>query len=193
MVLYTSGREVCLKSESVACVEGIGRGLNSSVETRLIPAIEFACNGTIVGWTAAGRMGGGTRSPILQIWRRSDSDGDEYYKQGREIPLSNESMACEEITQPETCDHVFQCRLAEEYQIKVQSVVDIVGIELPPQGNQSFVVYFKPGSQDQYVWKQSLSSNSTTRIGTQDLIVTEDLLLSLNISTGKSTMKLGLD
>lgn len=137
-------------------------------------------------------MGEGTEPPRLQIWRRSDSDGNEYYKQGREIPLSNESMACEEITQSETCNHVFQCRLAEEYQIKVQSVLDIVGIELPPLENQSFVVYFKAGSQDQYIWKQSLSSNSTTRIGTHDLIVAEDLLLSLNISsTSKySTMKL---
>ena len=103
-------------------------------------------------------------------------------------------MACEEMTQPETCDHVFQCRLAEEYQIKVQSVLDIVGIELPPLENQSFVVYFKAGSQHQYVWKRSLSTNSTTRIGTQDLILSEDLLLSLNISsTGKSTVKLGMD
>ena len=169
----------------MSCVEGSGRGQNDSIETRLVPEMEFICNGTIVRWTVSGRAGQGTQFPKLQVWRRADSvDKDEYHKQGQEIQIDAEGSVCEEITQ--TCDQIFHCSLSADYQVSIQSGSDIVGVELPPVANQGFELFFMPGSQIQYIWQQELASNNTTiRIGSQDNTTTDHLLLSLNISTGK--------
>ena len=130
-------------------------------------------------------MGQGTKPPKLQVWSRSSSDAEQYYKHGREIPLHNESLACKVVT--EICPQTFQCILKEGYQVAVQSGdLDIIGVELPPPEDQSFELFFKAGSENQSVWLQESSeSNDTVRIGSEDLVVTEDVLLILNVSTGK--------
>ena len=174
---------------NVSCVEGVGRGLNNFTETRLIPMMEFTCNGTIVGWTVSGRVGQGTQPPKLQIWRRSsNTDEDEYYhKRGPAIPinLDAEGVECEESSM---CNQTFQCQLSEAYQTTVQSEIDIVGIELPPLENQSFELFFTNGSNSQNVWywqQGEVMTNTSLRIGSQDATVEDNVLLYLNISTGR--------
>lgn len=179
---------MCLESTNVSCEEGFGRGSSNFTEVRLIPTMEIICNGTIVGWTVSGRVGQGTEPPKLQIWRRSTSDGEEYYyKRGPAVPIDPDAdgVECEEIL---TCNHTFQCRLNETYQITVQSEVDIIGIELPLLQNQSFELFFVSGSNiSQYVWQQEdmMATNTSLRIGSQDAVVDDKMLLYLNVSTGK--------
>jgi hypothetical protein len=153
--------------------------------------MEFICNGTIVGWTVSGRAGQGTEPPKLQIWRRSvTTDGEDYYhKRGSAIPIDPDAdgVECEELL---TCNHTFQCRLNETYQITVQSEDDIVGIELPPLSNQSFELFFTSDFSNisQYIWQQQedmMMTNDSLRIGSQDAIENDKVLLYLNISTGK--------
>ena len=155
--------------------------------------MEFTCNGTIVGWIVSGMAGQGTEPPKLQIWRRNiatDGDSEDYYhKRGSAIPIDPEAdgVECEEIL---TCNNTFQCRLNETYQITVQSETDIVGIELPPLLNQSFELFFTSDSnisQYMYIWHQEdmMVTNASLRVGSQDAIEEDKVLLYLNVSTGK--------
>lgn len=171
--------------------EGTGRGSSNFTETRLIPMMEITCNGTIVGWTVSGRrLGQGTQPPKLQVWRRSTStNGDEYYhKEGSAVPIDPDAdgVECEETL---TRNHTFRCRLNESYQLTVQSEVDIVGIELPPLQNQSFELFFFASDSNisQYVWQHedNVMPNASLRIGSHDAVVDDNVLLYLNISTGK--------
>ena len=85
----------------LSCTEGSKRGLGTdfnSSETRLIPAMEFNCTGTLVGWTVSGRRGSGTMYPKLQIWRRNGTDRNLYFKNGPEIQIDAHGSACETLT-----------------------------------------------------------------------------------------------
>ena len=70
----------CLTFSELSCSRGTKRGLTTqnSRETRLIPAMEFNCTGTLMGLTVSGRNGTGTMYPKLQIWRRSTTDTNLY-------------------------------------------------------------------------------------------------------------------
>ena len=189
----------CLLNErvnvSASCEEGFGSGSDNFTETRLIPSKEFACNGTIVGWTVSGRTGQGTQPPKLQLWRQTNTAGsgnEYYYRQGPAIPIDPtqaNGVKCEEIASG--CVQTFWCRLHESYQITVRPEVDIVGIELPPLKDQSFELIFVQGAiNSQYIWLQdelgiAMAANASLEIGSEDAIVDDILLLHLNVSTGK--------
>ena len=174
---------LCLTSEaSVSCTDCFGRGQSNSIETRLIPDLEFTCNGTIVGLTVLGRLREGTVDPKIQIWRRNEATEDAYYIQG-EIPINFTS--CEEITQLSS-GSTFHCRVNESLQITVESGLDILGVELPSLEEQSFELFFTNGSQLQYVCSEELTENGTVRLDSCESVVTTDLLLlSVNVSTGE--------
>ena len=55
--------------------------------TRIIPEMNFACNGVIVGYTAALRGPPGHQGPIIQVWRKNTT----YYKTSVDITINNAS------------------------------------------------------------------------------------------------------
>ena len=173
----------CLTYSRLSCTEGSDRGLGSAVlETRVIPDMAFNCSGKLVGWTVSGTVENGTMYPKIQIWRRSTSDQNLYQKIGQEIQIDAEGSACEEISQ--TCGHTFHCRLSSDNQVTVVSWMDIIGVELPPLDKQGFKLYFNTSLRlRQYVWQREITSSSL-KIGSQDLIVRDDLLLSVHILPG---------
>ena len=60
--------------------------------TQLIPEMNFACNGTITGYTAALRdQTHGDQDPVIQIWRKNTSQLGSYYKIGAGIAI-NETL-----------------------------------------------------------------------------------------------------
>lgn len=185
MYMHTGEGMSCLENENVSCEEGFGHGLSNFTETRLIPTMYFSCNGTIIGWIVSGRAGQGTQPPKLQIWRRNTTDEEEYHTRGPTIPIDPdaEGVECEEMSM---CNQTFQCRLNETYQIIVQSEVDIIGIELPPLEKQSFELFFMSSSNiSHYIWQQEeVMINSSLRIGSQNAIADDKVLLHLNVSPG---------
>ena len=91
--------------------------------TRIIPEMNFACNGVIVGYTAALRGPPGHQGPIIQVWRKNTT----YYKTSVDITINNAS-----------CDggftmigsEVFHCSLnLTTTRVTVQPG-DILGLEL---------------------------------------------------------------
>ncbi len=116
------------------------RDVNSAVSTRVIPGMSFTCNGTIVGFTVAGRQGEG-QDPIIQIWRQDSSNA---YRTSAEITI-NEAV-CAEISivlnipeRPD--DQVWQCNLNVTNQVLVQAG-GILGLVLPPRNDASFQMSF---------------------------------------------------
>ena len=69
-MLHRSGGELCYTSDSIFYgANAKDRGF-AGIETRLFVGMPFTCNGTIVGWRLAGRVGQGRHYPRLQVWRR---------------------------------------------------------------------------------------------------------------------------
>ena len=128
----------------------------------------------------SGRAGNGTMYPKLQIWRRGSTDS--YHKVGPEIQIDTEGSACETISQ--TCGQVFRCQLSSAYQVSVISGLDIIGVELPHLDNQGFELYFTSSMNNQFVWRQELQSSSVL-ISSRDFVVTDDLLLSVDVVPGE--------
>ena len=188
-VFKTAGQFQCLTSTNLTCTsEGYVRGLDDTIETRLLLSVAFTCNGTIVGWTVAGMMGQGVIYPALQVWRANRSQGhNNYYKPSQDIPIAFQGSACVIITQ--TCGQLFHCRLSPSNQVPVQ-VGDILGVELPPLTNSGFQLFFieaVPNTQNHFIFRHQLSSTVTTEAvsGQSFPAFNDQMLISLEVNPGK--------
>ena len=182
---YATGQSECITPVNVfQCgINANDRGLNTSIETRLITGMEFPCNGTIVGWRVAGIVGQGTQYPKLQVWRRRGTT-EEYYKPGRDI-----SMEGLVSSTPVNCT-IFEHSLDEAAQVCVQTG-DILGIELPPGNDQAFdILYALGGGPQNYIYRQRLPTsvnltNSSILFG----ISNNQPLLDLRVVPGTCTYR----
>ena len=186
---HTAGQFQCLTSTNLSCTsEGSARGRPNTIETRLLFSVTFTCNGTIVGWTVAGKMGAGTLYPELQVWRANTSKGYNYfYKPGQDIPIVFEGSTCELVTQ--TCGQIFHCRLSPDNHVPVQAG-DILGVELPPLSNSGFQLFFidsVPDTQNHFIYRRQLSSTVTIEEvpGQSFPIIQDQLLVSVEINPGE--------
>ena len=176
----------CLTFSKLSCTQGSKRGLmaQNSRETRLIPAMEFNCTGTLVGLTVSGRSGTGTMYPKLQIWRRSSTNANLYFKNGPEIQIDAHGSACETLTRNVNCNQEFHCRLSAANHVSVFAGLDIIGVELPPFNDQLFELLFVGNERLQHVWRREVTSFSL-KYGTQDLTVEELLFLNVEVQQGE--------
>ena len=114
---------------------------SSERSTRLIPEMNFTCNGTITGYTFAGiteEVVGGGQNPVIQIWRQNCSQPGEYYRTGASIVISG--VLCEGGF-TKVFDGVFHCNLVDTARQTVRSR-DILGLELAPQGDIAIDLLF---------------------------------------------------
>ena len=120
----------------------------STIHTlRLIPEMTFACNGTIVGLTVAGRRRAERSiNPIVQIWRQNSSQ-NIYYNTRSGIAI-NESECLDNFIVLQgsmeadiTNGQVWYCNLSATNQVPVEAG-DILGLLLPPIKQSSFQLSF---------------------------------------------------
>ena len=105
----------------------------------VIPEMNFTCNGTITGYTFAGRMASGDQNPMIQIWRQNCShQAGEYYRTGADIVIDD--ALCEGGF-TEVFDRVFHCDLMDTAHRAVQPG-DVLGLELAPQSNDAIDLLF---------------------------------------------------
>ena len=100
---------------------------------RLIPEMKFTCNGTIVGYTVAGRLSAENENAAIQVWRESTSQPGVYHKIGPDIRI-NEEVCSQSSAEP---DRVFQCRLDGEANATTVQPGDILGLDIPPPGDNN--------------------------------------------------------
>ena len=104
--------------------------------TRIIPEMNFACNGTIVGYTAALRWQPGhqLQGPTIQVWRKNTTIPGSYYKTSVYIAINNASCDGGLINSNASME-VFHCSLKPTTRVSVQPG-DILGLELPVKHNR---------------------------------------------------------
>ena len=98
----------------------------------------------------------GQQSPKIQIWRLNGTQPDIYYKPGPDVPITDSSDV-HVCLRDRIGGRVFRCTLNEEFQVSVQTG-DILGLELPPQNNVDFNIYFAEQGPENYVFEQRLTS-----------------------------------
>ena len=139
---------------------GDGQGDRTQVITRLFPNMTFGCNGTIVRVVVAveNRYGQRSEYPKIQIWRENKTQTGIYYRQGADIQVIDDNPMCIHDSRR---GEVFRCTLNENFQVSVQPG-DILGLELPPENDVEFDIYFKSGGPRNYIFEGKL--NSTVNI-----------------------------
>ena len=124
-----------LKAEAVF----IGDITSRDIQQRLIPDIHFTCAGAITKWTIiASQVGGGSRYPELQIWRRTGT-GNEYTKVGRTV-FSSTSVS--------TMDKVYEQTVDPPLNFEPG---DILGVYTPPVPQLTFKYQKKGGPTNYYI------------------------------------------
>ena len=94
----------------------------------------------------------GRQSPKIQIWRESEIETGIYYRHGPDIPVLGDSSVC---IRHRLSGGLFRCTLNETFQVSVQPG-DILGLELPPDNDDDFDIYFKSGGPLNYVFEEQL-------------------------------------
>ena len=115
---------------------------------RLIPEMNFACNGTVVGLTVAGRWEreSGTTSPTIQIWRQDKSSKNIYHRTNASIAIRIDESVCVDTSalfqRSVSADsaQVWQCTTSNS--TLVVQAGDILGLLLPPGNDTSFQMSF---------------------------------------------------
>lgn len=98
----------------------------------------------------------GQQSPKIQIWRPNDTEPGIYYKPGPDIPIVDSSAVC---LRHRIGGRVFRCTLNETFQVSVQPG-DILGLELPPETDNDFDIYFMEQGLENYVFEDRLTSTA---------------------------------
>ena len=155
----------------------------SGPATRLIPEMRFVCNTTITGYTVAmSSRPSGVQYPIIQTWRKNDTDcqPDVYYNAGVNISISNSSCVNGLV---EVANGVFHCDLVRDDQFSVQPE-DILGLELPPNDDDASVLKFAMVGKGpiSYIFDQQLLTTAVLSNGT--IIVNEVPQINLQVESG---------
>ena len=104
--------------------------------TRLIPGMNFTCNGTITNVTVGGVMRGNQRMKSVRIkfWKESAIQPGIYHKSNKTIVLALKRNMCNRQ------DRQCMLRLMDKKQISVEPG-DILGIEVPPRDDADFELH----------------------------------------------------
>ena len=151
------------------------------MRTRIIPEISFTCSGTVTGWRAAGEIRlveSFLTNSVLSIWRERSS-GSRTYDRVSGIELG---ICGGEDTAPLVMSNIYECILPQTVSVEPGY---IVGIELPPENESKFRLYFNSqGGQTNYVFEghgttfslsQAISSEEISDQPQISLIIAPDI------------------
>lgn len=126
--------------------------VNLGTTTRIIPHMNFTCNGSIVRWTVAGIMGNGSLYPLLQVWRRVN---DQIYIEvdSTHLGICRKSLRVK--------GNIYECDLFGDDQLAVQAG-DNIGIVVPSSLDFAFQIYLQFPSEGliNYVYRQDVTSGA---------------------------------
>ena len=147
---------------------------NGNVFTRIIPDMNFTCNGTVTYWRAAGGFEtGGNRNSVLSIWRERSNEPGTYDRIGR-IKLGR----CGGERQAQLVmgmNNVYECTLPQSEWVTYQHG-DIVGIELFTASDVRFRLYFNSiGGSRNYIFTGKSSHPNNVELNNHEDTETQDL------------------
>ena len=185
MQLFTGG-------DAASCTSGFPSRLIYRVSfptgphTRLIPEMNFACNGTITGYTAVLKQQDGDQDPMIQIWKKNPSQPGSYYKTSPGIAIDS-TLCVDGLTQLSEVSRVRQCNLNQSTRVSVR-VGDILGLELPARNNDDIKLAFARVSSGptNYVFNASESQLSYYHaLLNRNWVIRELPQITLEIGSGK--------
>ena len=194
MQLFTGG-------DAASCTSGFPSrliydvSLRAGPRIRLIPEMNFACNGTITGYTAVlrNRTRPGDQDPIIQVWRKNTSQFGSYvyYKTSPDIAIDS-GLCVDGLTQlvaeVSSGNEVLHCNLNQRTRVSVQAG-DILGLELPERNNDDIRLAFARVSSGptNYVFDTSKSQLTYYDLWRRNTyrIVRELPQITLEIGSGK--------
>ena len=157
---------------------------SDDVVTRIIPEMTFTCNGTIFGFTVAGRQLYQPPHAKIQIWRKIS---DYEYEVVSEIKVdTNASIRNDNIVCVHTRPAIYNvawCVLNDASHVTVQSG-DILGLELPAVRNSE--VYFADRGPTNYVFSGRVNSTiSLLNVNNTEFMKIQQLpQIVLNLTSG---------
>ena len=140
--------------------------------TRLIPDMNFTCNGVIVGYRAAGVQG----NPVIQVWRKN---GSLYYKTAGIVIDGDLCIGGLEMCTDLQDDKVLCCDLNQTTtNVSVQSG-DILGLKLPRNSGLAFAASSRAPTN--YIFRADSTSPLALSSNKQNIILPQ---ISLQIESG---------
>ena len=116
---------------------------------RLIPDMNFSCNGEIIWLEIAGQLQLGeqySQYPKLQIWRLISVPVTSFYIwTGSEVVLNSSMCSTGTWTNITDSSDVYQCSLEENAYVSFQQG-DVIALVLPPLKDAKFLLYFSTQS-----------------------------------------------
>ena len=159
--------------------------LRAGPRIRLIPEMNFVCNGIITGYTVAlrDRTHAGDQDPIIQVWRKNTSQFGSYYKTGPGIAIGS-ALCIGGLT--EKSSGVFHCNLNQtRARVSVQAG-DILGLYLPARENSDIAFAGVSSGPTNYVFDTSESQFSMYLHALLRPSIRELPQIILKIGSGKS-------
>ena len=119
---------------------------------RLLPGMNFTCNGNVSEVRVAGmRRQNGKQRVKLHIWKENTTEHGIYHKSEQEIVLP--SSICR---RNDTIMTMYICRLPMHMWMVEPG--DILGIELPSRRDTNFELYFTESRLTNYIFRRNLPS-----------------------------------
>ena len=155
--------------------------------------MSFTCNGTIRGFTVAGRQRRDLLDdPIIQIWRENSSRPGTYYKTGTDIVIDEAECAKTSIVFQEFNtdndqypDLVLQCNLNETNRVPVQAG-DVLGLKLPQRNESIFRLAFARVSRGptNYIFQQQELSYPDIAVLNNATLSNREPQITLQVESG---------
>ena len=123
------------------------RGYPNFTTGRLIPDMNFSCNGEIVCLKIAGQLRSDeqySQYPKLEIWRLQNRL-NSYIWTGSEVVLNSSMCSMGTWTNVTDSSDVYQCSLKENAYVSFQRG-DVIALILPPLKDAKFLLYFSTQS-----------------------------------------------
>ena len=139
---------ITLLGDAASCSNGFPSRLVYGVEfptgpsTRLIPEMNFTCNGVIVGYTAALKEYAGMENPVIQVWRENSSQRGVYYTD-TSTRIAIDRTLCEGGSTDLSGEvFTFHCHLSEAITRVFVHPGDFLGLKLPQEGTDDVRLAF---------------------------------------------------
>ena len=192
-----------LPSNASLCTSGTScgtrEGFQGGIRTRIIPDMNFTCSGTVTGWRAAGEIrdaGNAQTNSVLSIWRETSSGSGTYDRvSGTELGICGTQDPAALVM-----SNIYECILPQT--VSVQPGY-IVGIELPPENESKFRLYFNSqGGQTNHVFNghgttfslsQAISSEETSDQPQISLTIVPDIATTVLPTTQPSTTTISIE
>ena len=170
----------CIRGFPDVPVSEVGsRTITTNMTTLLIPAMNFTCTASVVGFIVSGRNLSDGPPSRVQIWRKISQSSGSYYQVGSASIIIHDVCAANQRIVGDT----YLCILYKNFRVLVQPG-DILGLELP--ATDSDEILFTNRGPTNYIFRHPDRLDSNTILSLNESSATAQQLpqIIFNLTTG---------